>query len=121
MKIFAMAMAAVCAVTGCDAPGAVSSAQPDRTAALASGGTVAAPACEDIQFVSLCLPADCYHRKDTARSHSLSRHALCPTINNCRSYVDIVAKTRTCDETGCSNHALGFLRCYEPGDDDGND
>ena len=75
-------------------------------------------ACEDIGFVSLCLPADCFDRQDSRTSHSLSRHALCPTINNCRSYVDIVGKTRTCDETGCSNHPIGFIKCYEPDGDD---
>ena len=122
MKIFAIAVMAACAFAGCDKPAAVSSAPPAAGAALTSNdGTIATPACEDIHFASVCLPADCYHRKDTPRVHQLSRHALCPTMNDCPSFVDIVGKTRTCDENGCGNHALGFIRCYEPGGEDGND
>jgi hypothetical protein len=80
--------------------------------------TITPPACQDILFAHQCLPADCYGRKDSRLSHSLNRHALCPTLFNCPSYVDIVGKTRTCDETGCSNHPIGFIKCYEPDGDE---
>src|SRR4051812_47578456 len=108
------------AVTSCGGPG-------DAPPALSSqGGTekldgtgITPPACEDIHFVSECLPADCFARHHTQTSESLTRHALCPTLHGCKSFVDIVSKTRTCTADGCGNVPHGFLRCYEPdGDDD---
>ena len=117
MKVLLIAAAGVCALA-CDAPRAVPEAAAPRTAALsAADDGITPPACDDIHFVSQCLPADCFHRKDTPGTHSLSRHALCPTLNDCASNVDIIAKIRTCGAEGCGTHALGFIRCYEPGNE----
>lgn len=118
MKIFALAAAA--ALLACDAPHALSS--PPRSADHESppADGITPPSCTDIPFTAVCVPAECYGRKDQPGTHSLIRHALCPTLNNCRSYVDIVAKTRTCTASGCTNHALGFQRCYEPHGDGGD-
>lgn len=76
--------------------------------------TVTPPACTDITFASVCVPADCFDANHLADAELLTRHALCPTLNGCPSYVDIVSKTRTCTTAGCTNHANGFLHCYVP-------
>ena len=72
------------------------------------------PLCDDIHFVPQCLPLDCDKHVDENKKDetlSLTRYAYCPTLNQCPIGIDLVAKMRTCDASGCGNRALGFLQC----------
>jgi len=99
------------------APAASRAADPIGDLGL-HGNPIRPPKCEDIHFVAACTPLECDDRVDGRHTHSLTRYAYCsPTLNACPSGFDLVAKVRTCNENGCTNHALGFLECYEPSDE----
>jgi hypothetical protein len=116
MKNFAVAVVALHLL----APGAswaadnISRPLPAQAGFFASDPAPITPQCGDIQFVSVCLPLDCDKHVDENKKDetlSLTRYAYCPTLHECPIGIDLVAKTRTCDASGCGNHALGFLAC----------